>query len=299
MKTILITGVTGMLGKDIAGVLAETANIKIIGIVRSIKQQCPGYELQLCDLSDILKLQKLVKEINPDVIIHCAAVVDLDECEKNHLLANAVHVEATDVLSRFNVGHTRFIYISTDSVFNGEGGPYSEEDPTNPINYYALSKRNGENVALQNNPYAVVLRTNIYGFHIPIGKSLGEWAINSLRSGECINGFTDVFFNPLYTKQVATIVIKYFLSNNRNNIWHLGTKESLSKYDFVKMIAKQFGFDEKLVNPLSIKGFKFSTPRPKSTILDVSKLYDSVLSRFNLSDGLYDYCKDYNLLRNR
>lgn len=292
-KRILITGAAGMLGKDIGYILSSKKGIRTFGVVRNASQRSNTHEIRECNITEYDRLEKILEEIRPDVIIHCAAVVNLDECERNHQLADAVHRDSTMVLSKYCPGATRFIYISTDSVFDGTIGPYAEDDATNPINYYAQSKLQGEKVALQSNSNSIVLRTNIYGFHYPVGKSLGEWMIESLKLGRNIDGFTDVFFNPLYTKQVARLINGYFYSNGTTGIWHLGTEELFSKYDFLIRTAKTFGLDESLISSSSIEKVKFATPRPKTTTLSVAKLKKLISTIPSVQEGLTEYCHDY------
>jgi dTDP-4-dehydrorhamnose reductase len=294
-KAILITGAAGMLGKDIAQLVSREHGMRSFGIVRSEHQTCFANEVVLCDLADAEKLKRILHQIDPAVIIHCAAIVDFDRCEQDHQQADAVHVHATRVLSRFKASTTRFIYVSTDSIFDGEKGNYTESDRAAPLNYYATSKYAGENVALGANPSCAVVRTNIYGFHSEMGKSLAEWAIGNLSSGKSISGFTDVIFNPLYTKQLARLLVRYFVDSRFNGIWHFGTEQFHSKHDFLCSLATTFGYSSALVERGSIEQIHFTAPRPKDTTLNVSRLKDIVGEIPTLDEGLREMQEDYSI----
>ena len=294
-KAILITGAAGMLGKDIAQLLAHERGVRSFGIVRSEHQKCLTDEVVPCDLTDKENLDRVLRQIDPDVIIHCAAIVDLDRCEKNRHEADAVHIHATRVLSRHNAGSTRFIYISTDSVFDGEKGNYSEGARPAPVNYYAATKYAGESAALEAHASCAVVRTNIYGFHSAIGASLAEWAIRELSNENSISGFTDVMFNPLYTKQLARLLIRYFIDTRLNGVWHFGTERFHSKYDFLCMVATTFGYSSSLVKRGLIDQFQFATPRPKDTTLNVSRLKNIAGDVPTLDQGLREMHKDYSV----
>jgi len=160
---VLITGSNGMLGKDIVYILSSTGKFNIHGINRTmnVKSKIKEY---ICDLTNFNMLKSILKEINPDIIIHCAANVNVDSCESDKNYAYKINTESVKILASYNPSKSKFIYISTDSVFNGMNEDYKEEDMPDPLNYYAFTKLKGEKLALLENPRAIVIRTNIYGY---------------------------------------------------------------------------------------------------------------------------------------
>jgi len=290
---ILVTGSSGMLGKDIVEILSNNINCSVYGFSRTLNPFFSKDYQVIGDLTNLEFLSSSLEEINPDVIIHCAAIVNVDKCETNKRLAEALHHDVTEILVRYKSGSTRFIYISTDSVFDGQKGDYTEEDIPNPINYYAKTKRDGEIVVLENNHNAVVIRTNIYGFHLERGKSLVEWAIDNLKQGKSISGFTDVYFNPVYTKQLAEVIRDIIPAKYFKGILNVTTKEHCSKYEFLLRIAQQFNFKPNLIVKDSVKNFEFLAPRPINTTLNAN-LLESVFGRkLTLQDGLSALNRDY------
>lgn len=289
----LVTGSSGMLGKDIVEILSNNINCSVYGFSRTVNPHFSDDHQVIGDLTNLEFLSSSLGKINPDVIVHCAAIVNVDECETNKRVAEMLHRDVTAILARYKSGSTRLIYISTDSVFDGQKGSYTEEDIPNPINYYAKTKRDGEIVVLENNHNAVVIRTNIYGFHLESGKSLAEWAIDNLKQGKSISGFTDVYFNPVYTKQLGEVIKDIIPAKYFKGILNVASKEYCSKYEFLLHIAQQFNFNTSLITKNSVKKFQFLAPRPINTTLNTNLLRSVFNKVLTLQNGLSVLKKDY------
>jgi dTDP-4-dehydrorhamnose reductase len=286
-ERILITGSTGMLGKDIYTLL-KSEGYDVFGISRNMGQ----FSDYLIDLTNEKQLLNFLDMSKPQIIIHCAANTDVNDCELNKENAFLLNVKSTEILSSFS-NDVRFIYVSTDSVFDGQKGNFKEVDQTNPLNYYAYTKLEAEKAVINNNKNSVILRTNIYGYHINRGKSLFEWAFNNLKHNQIINGFQDVYFNPLYTKQLSK-VIKALVDNKKiNGIFHVGCKEKISKYDFIKKVAEKFTFETSMITAKSIDEFSSETKRPKDTTLESSKLSEILDMEFSIDEGINLLYSDY------
>lgn len=290
---ILITGSSGMLGKDIAEYLLKHAHLNIYGFDKLSNHNTPFNHQIQGDLTDYVVLKNTLSEIKPDIIIHCAAIVNVDECESKKDAADEIHREVTNILSSFYPLSTKFIYISTDSVFDGIKGNYSEIDFPNPLNYYAKSKLAGEQVALRNNPNAIIIRTNIYGFNYVQKNSLVEWALNNLSASQPITGFTDVYFNPLYTKQLARAIHKLIELNNLTGIINIAANEHINKFDFLVMLARTFNFPLNLIKPGSVNSVQFSAPRPQNTTLNVGLMKKTFGWDLSVSQGIKALKNDY------
>ena len=288
---VLITGAGGMLGKDVLSVLSEDCTFEIYPL--DIRALPHPNAIMLDIISDKKTVIDIIAKIDPEVIIHCAAITNVDSCEKNKELTDKLHIEATRTLASYKQGKTRFIYISTDSVFDGSKGNYSEEDIPNPQNYYALSKLKGEKAALESNKNVIVLRTNIFGFHTPPGNSLAEWAVKELSNNKKMNGFVDVDFNPLYTKQLARIIIKIIEAVGLPSIMNVASKDVVSKYDFLVKLAEVFGFKKELIGKVSVDASGLNTKRPKHTSLNISKLKKLLNEAPGIDDGIRELKTDY------
>lgn len=293
MRRFLVTGSSGMLGKDICEVLFRSKEFLVFGIDRVINPHFPQSQQIIGNLTDYMFLSKALNDLKPQAIIHCAAIVNVDDCESNRNMADTLHRDVSRILATYMKPSTRFIYISTDSVFDGEKGDYKETDIPNPINYYAKSKREGEIAVLANNPNSVIIRTNIYGFnHVP-KKSLVEWAIKNLEQQQTITGFTDVYFNPVYTKELARFINELVNKVEFAGILNVASQAGWSKYDFLVQLAETFQYDTNLVKKGSVNNVNFSAPRPLNTTLNTDLLRSLFNKTFFLNDGLSELKKDY------
>lgn len=281
-----------MLGKDIVQFFRLAEDYDIYGINRKHDNNLAKGRSVVCDITNLKELQMILTEIQPDIIIHCAAIVDVEGCEEDKEYAYKLNVDSTKELAAYKPGNTKFVYISTDSVFDGLDGDYVETSDKNPINYYAKTKSIAEDVVESISQNSIIIRTNIYGFHKKKGKSLVEWALSELLKGCSISGFNDVYFNPVYTKQLAKIVFE-LLQIDYNGIIHVGADKPLSKYEFLKRLAFNFEVDPVLVESVSVEEVSFNAKRPKNTFLSTRKLQKIFNYEINIDDGLRELLKDY------
>lgn len=295
---VLITGSNGMLGKDIIQILTLTGNYDVFGMNRKHDNNLAEGKSVVCDITNLNELKMIVEEIQPNIIIHCAAMVDVEGCQKNKEYADRLNVESTRQLATFKPESTKFVYISTDSVFDGQDGGYDENTVKNPINYYATTKSLAEEVVQNINQNSIIIRTNIYGFHKNRGKSLVEWALSELLERRNISGFNDVYFNPIYTKQLARIVFE-LLKSNYSGIIHVGADEPVSKHEFLRKLAFKFEVDPELVESSSVDDISFNARRPKNTSLSTRKLQKLLNCEINIDDGLYELLRDYSERSNK
>lgn len=268
---IAVTGASGMLGSAILDCIADKH--RVFATSRTIGYCKPGIEWQTFDLLDREKLICWLVEIKADIVIHCAAIVNVDDCERESVLAKVLHAEATaliaDTISRWN---GRLIYISTDSVFDGrQKRLYREEDETNPLNVYGSTKREGEIAALKN-PRNIVLRTNIFGWSQMVERiSFAERILKGLVKQDRLTMFTDVSFTPIHVSDVAEIIL-LILASDMSGLFHLTGNSVLSKYDFTLKMANIFGLSADNVIPISIDDVNLAAPRPKNMALANQKL---------------------------
>ncbi len=289
MKRVLVTGHTGMLGRKVVEYLVLEGKYEVFGISKTKRLNGVSVNQYHVDLTDEVLVKDLLLKISPDVIIHTAALTKLQYCEVNITEAYKLHVNLTRTLAEFT--KAKFYYISTDSVFNGEKGNYSENYPTYPLNYYAQSKLQGEWVAMSANPNTLVLRTNIYGFKNPAGSSLAEWALRSLREGKPLSGYTDVLFNPLYVGQLSELIITC-IDRQVKGVLNVGTFEYVSKFDFLKTLTRVMGYSESMVME-SIAPNESNLRRPKDTTLSVQRMKEDLNKEASLIVGLNMFKRDY------
>ncbi len=207
MTRLLITGASGLLGLNLA--LDAAGTHEVIGVDRNTLKSAP-FQVIKADLLSRDAVPNILKEANPEAVIHCAALADVDTCESNPDLARRTNTELpaqlADECARRNI---RLIHISTDAVFNGQkAGHYSESDQPTPDGVYATTKFQGEKAVLQANPAAIVARVNFYGWSLGGKRSLAEFFVNNLSNGRTVNGFTDVTFCPMLVNHLGKILIQ-------------------------------------------------------------------------------------------
>ncbi len=288
---LLITGVSGLLGNNLAYYFNKKYDV--VGIYYSHPVNIKGVSTEKCNLLDINCIKKIISEFKPSVIIHCASLTNIDQCEIDKELTKEINVNATNNLVNATKDEdTKLIYISTDAVYDGVKGNYSEEDNVNPQNYYGLSKYEGELEVLEKKN-SLILRTNIFGWNIQNKKSLGEWIVGELQAKRRINGFKDAYFSSIYTMELARI-IDISINKNVTGVYNCGSIDSYSKYEFAMQIADCFGMDKTSITPISIYDFHFGVRRGKKLTLNVNKIKKVLNYKIpTLNDSIKAFYRDY------
>ena len=288
-----VTGASGMLGSALINHLSNSN--KVFATSRSKGIENKNIEWNCFDLTDIALLNKWLNNTKPDIVLHCAAIVNVDLCEDNIGLATALHVETTKAMTNYlDSNNSRLIYISTDSVFDGKKqGGYRESDSVAPLNVYAKTKLMGEKI-VQSMNNGLVLRTNIIGWTKEDKTSFAEWLLNGLFDNAPLNLFYDVWFSPLHVDSLSAIIEK-IINNPISGLYHCSSSDSISKYDFGMQMAKIFNLPNSNINRISVEGMDYKAKRPKNMTLDIEKInsalkYDfpSVIDSIVLMKMQYD-----------
>ncbi len=282
---ILITGASGLLGLNLA--LETTRRHTVFGTVNHHALNTAAFTVIQTDLLVPGSVERLLESTHPEWVIHCAALANLDACEADPLLAQQLNTDLPRILaSHVARSGARLVHVSTDSVFDGLRGDYSEQDPPNPVGVYSRTKLNGELAVLEADPSAIIARVNLFGWSLTGKRSLAEFFFNNLSLGKQVMGFTDVFFCPLLANHLADIFVN-MLEQNLSGLYHVVSSESLSKYDFGMRLAERFGLDGNLISPISVKQSGLKAIRSPNLNLRSEKLAHAIgQSLPNLSTGL-------------
>lgn len=271
MTHFLVTGASGLLGLNFC-LAVDGKKHKVTGVDYRNPLKWINFKILQANLTKPGSIERIVNEVKPDVILHCAANANMEDCENHPDEAEAVNSvlpgEIAEVASNHKI---RMIHISTDAVFDGETGNYSEGDIPNPLSVYSLTKLRGENAVLAANPQALVLRVNFFGWSITGKRSLAEFFVNNLAQNNQVKGFTDVVFCPMMVLDLADTILE---ANDKglNGLFHCVGPEVMSKYDFGVAIANQFGFDPALITPTSIHDGDLTAARSPNLTLSTDKL---------------------------
>ena len=260
MNNVLVIG-SGFLGGNIVNEFRNNG-IQVIGTNYNKNSSGEIY----FDITNMDSIISCVKKYSPQIIINCAANVNVDDLENNEKLAFSINACGAENIARVCKNNKiRLLHISSDAVFDGKKGMYVEEDVMNPINIYAKSKMLGEKLISENLENYVIIRTNFYGFHKQ-DKFLFNWILSKLKNNERFPGFNDVFFNPLEVTNLSKMI--YELSEkNFCGILHLSSDEIFNKFEFATKISEFFGFDSNLIRSGSIEELGLNAKRPKNTTL--------------------------------
>ena len=221
---------------------------------------------ELVDVRKIKTVADLVGKTNPDTIINCAAVTDLDMIEGDPRDAYSTNSDGAGNVARIAAKHSkRLIHISTDSVFDGKRGDYVEGDKPNPVNEYAKSKKLGEDLVMKNSSNYVVVRTNFYGNNAD-SKFLFNWVLDNLRRGRKFSGFGNITFNPLEIENLAAGLLE-LASSKYTGILHMGADRKYSKYEFARAIAQKLGYNTGLIAKKELMDGETAARRPHDTTL--------------------------------
>lgn len=275
MARLLITGVSGLLGINLA-LEAVQKGFDVVGWTNSHPLKNTPFQQEIVALENLETLPAALQNARPDAVIHCAAIANLDVAEQNPELADLVNAQAPGVLAQTakEMG-IPFVQISTDAIFDGSKGNYSEEDLPDPRNTYAQSKLAGEEAVRQAYAEALIARVVFYGWSIGGKRSLAEFFFNNLSLGNCVNGFTDSIFSPLYVRDLADLLLEA-LSKDLKGTYHFFSRESLSKYDFGVALAKCFGLDESLITPVQTAQGNLLTKRSLNLSANTTKLHNAL-----------------------
>ena len=268
MTKILVTGSSGLIGRQIVKDLVGE-NHNVYSCYNKIKPEF-GIPTQL-DLSKEDKIIDIFHTIKPDVIIHLAAMTDVEKCEIQREQSVLIKTNSTKILAKESKKlNAFFVYVSTDYVFDGEEGLRNEDDILNPLNFYGKSKLDGE-IAVKKftSKYAIIRTSTPFGLH-PTKKSFPLWVKENLESKKEISVLIDQFTSPTYVPNLSKMIIE-IAKKQIVGIIHLTGATKISRYEFAKMIAKKLNLDKTLLKPIKIQDMKWNANRPKDSSLDVSK----------------------------
>lgn len=243
---------------------------KVIGASRTAS----GPDSAVLDLADPASVARVFDAVRPVAVVHCGAVADPDEVERDPVRARKVNVDAARALARLCGGaKARMIHLSTDLVFDGEKGGYDEDDAPRPLSAYGRGKLESEEAVSTLCPGAVVLRvSSCYGRPLGGRTSFVDQLQASLSAGKTVPGFTDQWRTSTDGDQLPEVVRRALADPDLEGVFHWGGADRATRYETALAFCRAMGFDEALVVPSSAADKKFLAPRPRDVSLDSSRL---------------------------
>ena len=271
MTKIMLTGASGLLGLNLA-LAVDGKKHQILGVANTIPMRWVDFKSIQAELTEDGVIDRLLDEYAPDVVLHCAAMANVDDCEARPELAEEVNARLPGRIAAATAARNiKMVQISTDAVFDGKKGNYLEIDTPNPLSVYARTKLEGELAALAGNPRTLVTRVNFYGWSVTGKRSLAEWFINNLSTGQTVKGFTDILFCPMMILDLVDTLMEA-IELDLNGLYHTVGPQAMSKFDFGRAIAAKFGFDPELVQPASVLDGELKAARSPNLTLNTTKL---------------------------
>jgi dTDP-4-dehydrorhamnose reductase len=286
---LLITGASGLLGINL--VLEAMREHEVIGVDRGRLQSAP-FRVIKTNFFNTNAFEPMLDSTQPDWVINCAALANLDECEKHPEQAKRLNTDFPAELAKACAERNiKFVHLSTDAVFDGEKeGSYSEEDTPSPQGVYSHTKLDGERAVQSAYPGAIIARVNFFGWSLSGRRSLGEFFVNNLSEGRNVNGFTDVIFCPMWVNHLAQTLVE-MLEKDLHGLYHVVGAQAMSKYQFGVEVARKFGLRESLISPQSVEMSSLTAKRSHNLHLSVHKLSTALgheLPSFSTGlDGFY------------
>ena len=224
---------------------------------------------------DLLKLDTIssfLNNINPTVILNCAAYTNVDKAETESKLADLINFKAVDIISRWTSNNNKkLIHVSTDYVFDGLSKlPLSENSNTNPINQYGNSKLKGEIACLKNDSSSIVIRTS--WLYSSFGKNFVKTMIDLMKKNNSVKVVNDQIGSPTYAYDLAKVIIEIIMNNkNKSGLFHYSNEGEISWFEFARSIRELYKLDCEIIG-VSSKEFKTLAKRPKYSLLNKSKI---------------------------
>ncbi|HEX2869399.1 MAG TPA: dTDP-4-dehydrorhamnose reductase [Ignavibacteriales bacterium] len=275
---ILVVGANGMLGQRLVDYFSGQRNVELLASsVEEVSYNDPSIPYMQIDMTRRESVKNVVYDFYPDYIINAAAFTNVDLCEKERETAWKVNVKGVEYLAETSrIIDTHLIHISTDYVFDGKNGPYSEDAKPNPLGYYGRTKLASENALRLIGATNTIIRTNVLYGPVKNGRAdFVRWVVNSLREGKEIRIVTDQINNPTYLDDLVDGISRV-IEFRRQGIFNIGGKEFLSRYDFTLRIAEFFRLDKNLIKPVKTCDLKQTAPRPLKSGLVILKAETSL-----------------------
>jgi dTDP-4-dehydrorhamnose reductase len=266
-KRILITGSNGLLGQKLVSALKWSNTVLATSRGQNIINDKNNYRYESLDVTVEEDVKKLIQEFKPDAVVNTAAMTNVDACEDEKEACDKINVHAVKYLAEacLSVG-AHLVHISTDFIFDGENGPYSEDAVANPISYYGLSKWKSEKILQESSCKSSILRTIIiYGTADNLKRNnIVLWGRGALKNGDPLNIINDQFRSPTLAEDLAEACI-LAINKNATGTFHISGKDIMSIFEMVERMADFYGCYTSNINSISTSTLNQKAPRPPKT----------------------------------
>ena len=272
---VAVTGSNGLVGQFLVKLLLERQH-EVVAIGRG-EDRCGfsenTYHYYDADITDSFALNDILYNTKPEVLVHGAAITQLDDCHLHPARCRQVNETGTlNALVGAEMHCRQFIYLSTDFVFDGVKGNYTEEDEPNPVSLYGDTKLQGEWMTRRSNiPWTIIRTCLVYGQTISGTRSnIISWVKESLEKEKAIQVVSDQYRTPTYAGDLAMGIV-LAIEKRATGVFHISGQEGMSPYQMALKTAQFFGLDNRLIEEVNATNFTQPARRPPITGLDISK----------------------------
>ncbi|MCE3007122.1 MAG: sugar nucleotide-binding protein [Bacteroidetes bacterium] len=273
-RRVLITGANGLLGQKLVAKLQGRTGLSLLATGEDESHKLQGdYAYAQMDLNNAVQMSQVVRDFGPTELINCAAITNVDACEKEQQLCHRVNAQAVEELAQLCLElDARLIHISTDFIFDGEESPYDERATANPLSTYGHSKWLAEERIQEVGVRAAILRTAlVYGVLPDLSRSnIILWVKKSLEAGQQIRVINDQVRSPTLAEDLADGVIAV-LMREKTGIYHLAGPDILNVWEIAQQTAQFFGLDTTLMVPTDSTTLNQPARRPPQTGMIILK----------------------------
>lgn len=296
--TVLITGSNGLLGQKLACDFHPHCKVIACDLSPESYLSFPNLSYESLDITDRRQLGFQITFYHPEVIINAAAYTDVDGSEIHKDKAWATNVGGVKNLVNFcKKKKIKLIHLSTDYIFNGENGPYSEDDPPKPVSFYGETKLESEKIIKESGIDFLIIRTNVlYGFGEKVKPNFLLWLLDKLSQNEKIKIVTDQFNNPTLADNLSSCILE-MVKKDISGVYHIAGSEYLSRYDFAIKVANKFNFDKNNILPTKTELLQQKAKRPYKGGLKIDKAQKTLEIRLLSVDAGLDYIKQRERLK--
>lgn len=272
LKKILIIGATGLLGSTLFSIKSD--KYQFFGTYNNNPKQ----GLNHLDVTNKREVFEVIESVSPEIIIDAHVYKNMDLCETQAQEAWNVNVQGSkNIHMACNKIGAKYVYISTDSVFDGKKSFYVEEDSTSPLNVYGRNKEEVENILKVSNSNYIIIRTSsLYSNRSSGGKvSFIQWLNEKIKIGGEIKLISDQYTMPTLVNDLANIILE-LCDIDAQGIFNIAGPDCVSKYEFALKICKEFNLNSNMLKPVSHLQINQIANRPKMVKLSLNKIYKNI-----------------------
>lgn len=262
---VLVFGSNGLLGQKIAEMLVRgtPASVTLSSLEEAAVRPMDPAEYVQADLTSKKEVKQLVARCEPDVIVNCAAITNVDACETERELAWKVNVGAVEnIIEAARRSEATIVHVSSDYIFDGKNGPYAEDDRPEPVSYYGKTKLASENALRASGLKYLIARTMVlYGYAPGVKPNFALWLIQSLEKQSPVRIVDDQHGNPTLADDLAYGLLRG-VELERSGIYHIAGRDIVTRYEFALRIARAFSLDASLITPIKTAQLRQPAHRP-------------------------------------